>query len=232
MVAHRGAQIIAPENTITAFRLAISKGFKAIECDVQLTKDGHLVVIHDETVDRTTNGRGWVSHLSAHQIHQLSVDKTEHVPFLYEVINEVVITSKRKLIIEIKADTSLHSKKVASALAHYLHRLPTEQLKRIEVHSFWYEALKLFKKMAPTVVTAAIINGGFSGTYITDIARETHSDGVSLGYEFLSAKLVRQCHKSKLFVDIWAVSDGTVLRRLRPMSVDAIVEKFTGSIYS
>jgi len=228
MVAHRGAQLIAPENTITAFRFAMKKGFKAIECDVQLTKDGRLVIIHDETVDRTTNGKGWVSTLTANQISGLSIEGTEHIPFLDEVINEVVTRNKAKLIIEIKADTPLHSKKVASALAHYINKLPNETCLYIEVHSFWYEALRLFTIMSPSIVTAAIINGGFTGEEIVSIAASTHSNGVSLGYEFLSSKTVRQCHKSKLFVDTWAIPDGTVLKRLKPMSVNAVVENFTG----
>ena len=230
MVAHRGAQLIAPENTITAFRFAMKKGFKAIECDVQLTKDGRLVIIHDETVDRTTNGKGWVSTLTANQISGLSIEGTEHIPFLDEVINEVVIRNKAKLIIEIKADTPLHSKKVASALAHYINKLPSETCLYIEVHSFWYEALRLFTIMSPSIVTAAIINGGFNDEEIISIATSTHSNGVSLGYEFLSSKIVRQCHKSKLFVDTWAIPDGTVLKRLKPMSVNAVVENFTGKM--
>ena len=228
MVAHRGAQVIAPENTITAFRFAIKEGFKAIECDVQLTKDGSLVIIHDETVNRTTDGTGWVSSLTWKQINRLSINGTEHIPLLDEVVDEVITKNKIKLIIEIKADTALNSKKVASALAHYIDKLPSGTCRYIEVHSFWYEALKLFKKMSPSIITAAVINGGFTGEEIISIAARTGSNGVSLGYEFISSKIVRQCHKSKLFVDIWAISDGTVLKRLRPTNVDAVVENFTG----
>ena len=58
--AHRGASGYAPENTLDAFRKAVEMGADGIELDVQMTKDGELVVIHDETIDRVSNGKGWV----------------------------------------------------------------------------------------------------------------------------------------------------------------------------
>lgn len=228
MVAHRGAQIIAPENTLTAFRLAISKGFKAIECDVQLTKDGFLIVLHDETVDRTTDGNGWVSKLRWKQIRALHIEGGERIPSFSEVYLLVVMHARRKLIVEIKADTESHSKHVAAALAMFLNRTPARYHKYVEVHSFWYDALIDFKDKCPGISTAAIINGGFNGQQIIDIAQRTGADGVSLGYEFISPKIVRQCHASNLFVDTWAISDATVLRRLRPFGINAMVENFTG----
>jgi len=228
MVAHRGAQQVAPENTLTAFKLAIKTGFKAVECDVQLSKDGHLVIIHDETVDRTSDGVGWVSQLTRDQIKQLTIGDTEHIPSLREVYYLVVVQAKRRLILEIKADTELHANKTAQALVRFIGHIPRKNRRFIEVHSFWYSALKYFKAHCPTITTAAIINGGFDGEQIISIAQDTASNGVSLGYEFLSAKIVRQCHHSRLFVDTWAISDGTVLRRLRPFGLNAVVENFSG----
>ncbi len=230
MIAHRGAQLIAPENTLTAFKLAVRKGFRALECDVQLTKDGHLVVIHDETVDRTTDGVGWVSQLEQSKISKLSIGGIEHIPSLQAVFYEVVVKSKRKLIIELKADTHLHALKTATALASFLNKIPPRYRKLIEVHSFWYEALKMFTRDCPAVTTAAIINGGFTGEQIVNLAHDAEASGVSLGYEFISPKVVRQCHAAKLFVDTWAISDGTVMKRLRPFGINAVVENFTGTL--
>lgn len=230
MVAHRGAQIVAPENTLTAFRLAIKSGFKALECDVQLTRDAHLIVIHDETVDRTTDGHGWVSQFTQAEIANLHIDGNEHVPSLSEVVDLVVVKGKTRLIVEIKADTGLHANKVAHELALFFNHLAPKLCKLVEVHSFWYDALIEFKRMCPSVVTAAIINGGFDGRQIIDIAERTGAKGVSLGYEFISPKVVRQCHASNLFVDTWAISDSTVLKRLRPFGINAMVENFTGTV--
>jgi len=228
-IAHRGAQEIVPENTLTAFRLAIKNGFKAIECDVQLTRDGRLVVIHDETIDRTTDGKGWVSRLTWSEIEALHILPDERIPSLSNTFYTVVMAHRCKLIIEIKSDSALHSKQVAAKLAHFVNRIPNKYYKYIEVHSFWYEALKEFKAACSTITTGAIINGGFTGEQIVTIAQDTNADGVSLGYEFLSNKVVRECHRAKLFVDTWAVSDGTVLHRIRPFGVNAVVENFIGT---
>ena len=69
--AHRGSSIYAPENTLAAFTRALEQGADGIELDVKLSADGEVVVIHDQTVDRTTNGRGRVNHLKLHQLREL-----------------------------------------------------------------------------------------------------------------------------------------------------------------
>jgi len=228
LIAHRGATEVVPENTLSAFGLAIHKGFRAVECDVQLTSDGHLVVIHDETLSRTTDGSGWVSRRSYHQIKGLAMAGGEHIPGLEEVVGLVVGHAKRKLIIEIKGDSEQHALKVAIALAKYLKHLHGAHLRRIEVHSFWYGALRIFKRQCPLVTTAAIINGGFAPSEIIAIARKCRVDGVSLNYEFISKSAVRACHKAGLFVDTWAVPDKTVMKRLRRFGLEAIVENYSG----
>lgn len=228
MVAHRGAQLVGPENTLQAFRLAIASGFKAVECDVQLTKDGHLVVMNDKTVDRTTNGTGWVSAMNKAKIDQLEVAGGDRVPTLRQVVYEVVIHSRRKLIIEIKADSQLHSKQVARRLASFIKHLRHRYWRYIEVHSCWYEALRVFKQQCPEIVTGAIIKTELTSKDIISIARRTKADGVSIEYGPLSPRTVKDCHTCNLFVDSWAVSDKTVLHRLRPFGFRAIVENFTG----
>src|SRR5829696_2712479 len=70
-LAHRGASSLAPENTIEAFRLALEAGAGGLELDVHMTSDGHIVVIHDATVDRTTNGTGAVSEMTLHELRRL-----------------------------------------------------------------------------------------------------------------------------------------------------------------
>lgn len=94
--AHRGASAYAPENTLAAFRLAAEQGVEAIELDAKLTADGEVVVIHDMTVDRTTNGHGEVRRLRLEEIRRLDVGsffseayRGEKVPLLREVFEEL-----------------------------------------------------------------------------------------------------------------------------------------------
>jgi glycerophosphoryl diester phosphodiesterase len=86
IAAHRGGRAYAPENTLAAFKDAIAQGVDAIEFDVQMTKDGELVVIHDTTVDRTTNGTGAVRDLTLAKIRALDAGDGQQVPTLDEVL--------------------------------------------------------------------------------------------------------------------------------------------------
>jgi len=86
-IAHRGGLAYAPENTLAAFQNAIDQGVDWLEFDVQMTKDGALVVIHDETVDRTTNGRGAVRDLTLEQIRSLDAGQGQKVPTFREVVD-------------------------------------------------------------------------------------------------------------------------------------------------
>lgn len=86
LIAHRGGPVYEPENTLAAFRNAIEVGADWIEMDIQRTQDGTLVVIHDETVDRTTDGTGRVEHLTLEQIRAFDAGNGEQVPTFEEVI--------------------------------------------------------------------------------------------------------------------------------------------------
>ena len=94
LIAHRGGAAEAPENTLGAFRRALDLGIRWFELDVQMTKDGALVVIHDETVDRTTNGTGPVSSFTFEEIRKLDAGSRfspdfagEKIPTLREVLD-------------------------------------------------------------------------------------------------------------------------------------------------
>ena len=103
--AHRGASAYAPENTMAAFSLAVHQGADAIELDAKLSADGYVVVMHDDTVDRTTNGTGRVSSLSLAELQKLDAGskfpplfKSEKVPTLEEVYE----TLGRKILINVE----------------------------------------------------------------------------------------------------------------------------------
>ena len=102
VIAHRGGPTQAPENTLAAFRNAISLGVDWLEFDVQMTKDGALVVIHDETVDRTTNGTGAVRDLTLEEIRSLDAGQGEKVPTFEEVL-QLAKTNGVKILPETKS---------------------------------------------------------------------------------------------------------------------------------
>ena len=89
IMGHRGAPADEPENTLGSFARALAVGVAAVELDVQLTKDGRLAVIHDETLDRTTNGRGPVRDFTLAELKKLDAGRGEPVPSLEEVFDLV-----------------------------------------------------------------------------------------------------------------------------------------------
>jgi len=102
IVGHRGAAGVVPENTLKGFRYAIDLGVDCVECDVHLTRDSHLVVMHDETVDRTTNGSGSIRELDVATIRALDAGDGEQVPTLDEVL--AVVQGKVQLLCELKGE--------------------------------------------------------------------------------------------------------------------------------
>ena len=100
VVGHRGAAGLMPENTIKGFRYAIALGVDSVECDVHLIRDKQLMVIHDNTVDRTTNGRGAIGDLSAARLRSLDAGQGEQIPTLDEVLESV--QHETHLLIELK----------------------------------------------------------------------------------------------------------------------------------
>ncbi len=103
-VGHRGAKAYAPENTLASFRKAIEIGVDAIELDVRKTKDGHLIVIHDADVKRTTNGKGLVSELTLEQIKSFNAGEGERIPTLQEALD--FLDKKVKVLIELNGSGS------------------------------------------------------------------------------------------------------------------------------
>ncbi len=88
IIGHRGASADAPENTLSAFSLVLNQGAHGIELDVRLTADRHPIIIHDASVERTTNGVGQVAALTSNQINELLIDAVHRVPTLNQVFEE------------------------------------------------------------------------------------------------------------------------------------------------
>jgi glycerophosphoryl diester phosphodiesterase len=100
VIAHRGASRAEPENTLRAFELAIRQGAQMIELDLQLTRDGHVIVLHDETLNRTTNLKGRADEMTLDEVRRANAGKGERVPSLRETLE--LARGKVRLYLEIK----------------------------------------------------------------------------------------------------------------------------------
>ncbi|GAA0322455.1 glycerophosphodiester phosphodiesterase [Bacillus carboniphilus] len=158
--AHRGSKGTHPENTLIAFEHAIHLGVDGIELDVHLSKDGHLIVIHDETVDRTTNGTGYIRDLTLTEIKRLDAGswfsteyEGEQVPTLSEVL-ELMKNTTLYLNIEIKADI-IPYENIEEKILQAIRDSDFDE-KRIIISSFNHYSVAKFKKLAPNIETAIL----------------------------------------------------------------------------
>jgi len=146
--AHRGMGQGANENTILSFQRAIEAGADGIELDVHESKDGELVVMHDATVNRTTNGRGAVKNMTYADIEQLDAGEGEHPPKLEDAI---VLCSKADKLLNIEIKAPNIEKKVVNLVLR--HNMQNEVI----ISSFGHDYLKKVKEIHPDLKTATLV---------------------------------------------------------------------------
>jgi len=209
IIGHRGAAALEPENTLLSIKRAIDIGVDAIEIDVHLSKDKELVVIHDATVDRTTNGTGPVSGYSVQEIKRLDAGKGEAIPTLQEVID--LIDKRVMLIIELKEEGT------EGSVVDLLGR--NNLFDKSCVISFWHRLVKTVKAMDSRIKTGVLLVGS---PVDACVATQASADTLVMKYTFVDRELVEMAHEKGLKVFIWNIDDRELLRPYVDMGVDAI----------
>jgi glycerophosphoryl diester phosphodiesterase len=164
VIAHRGASAAHAEHTEAAYLAAIDEGADGLECDVRLTRDGHLVCIHDRSVDRTSNGSGLVSYQTLEQLSELDYAswRTDLAPQAQPLLTlsqllQLAVDTKTKLFIETKHPVRfgpLVEAKLAKLLNHYgLTDPPSKEDSLVTVMSFSITALRRARQLAPHIPT-------------------------------------------------------------------------------
>ena len=209
IMGHRGAAAVAPENTLLSVAKAIEIGVDAVEIDVRLTKDRELVVIHDASVDRTTNGRGPVSQYELRDIKTLDAGRGERIPTLQEVVD--LVGGQVTLVVELKEEET--EKKVVELIRknHF------EQ--QVYVISFWHGLVKTVKALAPRIKTGVLLVGC---PVDACVATQASADAVVMRYGFVNRDFVETAHKEGLQVLIWNIDDRNLLKPYVEMGVDGI----------
>lgn len=226
IIAHRGASFLAPENTMAAFHKAIEFGADRIEFDVQLSKDKKLVVIHDYTVDRTTNGSGFVRDHTLRSLKQLDAGswfneeyQTEKIPTLKEIMKQCL--GKINLLIEIK-DPHLYP-----GIEKILAQKIKSKIKgdNIIIQSFDENSIRLIKKMVPSVKTCLLISGfefnGFNRERLKEIAK--FADYISPPEPLVTSEFITISHQLGLKTFAWNVNFLNQYQRLNQLAVDGVV---------
>ncbi|MFE2377403.1 glycerophosphodiester phosphodiesterase [Streptomyces sp. NPDC059398] len=215
--AHRGARAEEPENTLRSFRRALALGADGIELDIRLTSDGHLVVIHDKSVDRTTNGTGLVADFTLAGLQALDAGKGERIPTFdeaMEVCGDVVQ-------IEIKALEAVE------ALAERERRTPLPG--SVVLTSFSKAAVEEAARWLPHVPRGLITH--HPGDEMIKEALDLKATWVcpELKPE-LTRDLVDRCHEGGIQVDAWPTAERAQLLRWVAIGADAVTTDYPGRI--
>lgn len=212
LIGHRGARAIDPENTIRSLKRAISCGADMVEVDVRLTRDKIPVVIHDETVDRTTNGSGYVNEMTAHEICELDAGGGERVPTLDHVLQFIKKTDIN-LIIEIKEIG------IEEVILHSIQNSRMED--SVIVTSFFHPAVKNLKRMVPSIRTGVIFTSLPVRPWI--LAIDANADVMFPKYIRTTADLVKGAQEHGIAVYPWVVNTREEFLRIVEMGADGIV---------
>lgn len=226
-IAHRGAPLVAPENTLAAFRAAQEQGATWFECDVQLTKDDVPIIFHDFTLDRTSNGHGRVENTEWRDIQKLDAGswfsrefRGEKIPRLRDLLQ---FSSENKMAVnlELKCDDGR-----AALLAEIVHEAIKHHDQPILVSSFNYEVLVALRRINLQVVLGL----NCEEWHLSHISRAKKIEAYSIhvNQRDVTATLIEECKTNFLQVLAFTVNDPARAQTLRKLGVLSL---FTDSLF-
>ena len=223
IVGHRGAAAYAPENTMRSFETARALGVDMVEFDVHLTADGRCVVIHDETVDRTTDGHGAVGEKTYAELRELDAGDGERIPSLEELL-EWARDVAMPLSVELKHPNVCTRRPYVGLEEAILGLLDAYAvLDACFVHSYHHPAARRVKELRPDVTTAISCDyADFVDT--AAVARAALADGIHLEWRSLSPEAVEQAHGAGIHILGGGIPKGRddIIRALIRHGVDLI----------
>jgi glycerophosphoryl diester phosphodiesterase len=209
---HRGAPGYPRhgENTKTSFRKALQCGANGLEFDVRRCGDGRLVVIHDDTINRTTNGRGRVRDLSYDKLQRFDAGFGEPIPLLTDVLDE--FGPQCLLNIELK-DEGIAADVKKLVLERRLER-------HVLVSAFEWEELRVFPPEVPIALLASRLQNLLSR------ARELAASAIHPRKDLVTGTLITTAREAKLSIHVWTVNDVGEMSHFRGMAIDGIFTDF------
>ena len=216
-IGHRGCGY-EPENTLRSFQKAIDLGANMVEADVWLTNDNKLAVIHDKTVNRTTNGRGQVKNFTLAELKKLDAGKLERIPALEEVLD--LINKKAAINIELKGEGT------AGPVARLIQKYVQEgnwPYDNFLVSSLNHQELTEFKKLLPQVNVGALIDKlpvDFIGL------EKMRLFSVNLAHKIVSQKLIDEAHRHNWQVLVYTVNEPKKIQQLKEIGADGVFSNY------
>ena len=219
IIGHRGSAGTTPENTLASFEEAIRAAVKMIELDVHRCATGELVVVHDEKVNRTTNGKGRVDKKSLSELQQLDAGEGESIPTLRQVLH--LVRRRVKVNIELKGPA------VAEAVFHLL-----EEFKRLHgwktgdfcISSFDHNQLLQFRQFDAATPVGILYSRQPKG--FSTLAQKLKASSVNIPVVAAKAETIRKIHAENLEVWVYTVNRVSDFQRLKKLGADAVFTNF------
>ena len=236
-VAHRGASGHAPENTMEAFQKGFEMKSDYIEIDVQMTKDGELVVIHDTSVNRTTNGTGKVGDLTLEEIRQLDAGSWfseayagEKVPTFAEVLD--TYRGKVGILIELKAPELYPGVEAKVAEALNERNMSMANNNKIIIQSFNHESMEKSKALLPNLSHGVLTGGSWADVTEEQLAQfATYADYFNPTMHIVTDELVSDVHEAGMEIYPYTSRSQEQALRLFALDVDGIITDYPEHVY-
>ena len=226
-IAHRGSSGSYPENTRLAFEKAIEAGADMIEMDCRLSKDGHVVVIHDDRLDRTARAKGFVKGKTLRQLKKLDVGawlkksfKGERIQTLEEILE--IVSGKVEINLEIKSVLRGPlgiELKVLFIVSHF------DYLERAIFSSFDYQSLRRLRELAPDVRIGVLYGAGIKDNPF-QAAREMNAYSLHIQREFATPHFLEEARELGLKSFVWTVNEVKEMEKFISLGVDGIISDF------
>jgi len=209
-ISHRGASAYEPENTLRAIKRALGYAVDMVEIDVRETKDGQIMVIHDETLERTTNGRGYVHQMTYSELRRLDAGKGERIPTLQEVID--LVKGRVGLVVELKDPGT--TDKVARILTE--NNFADQTL----VTSFIHSEVKRIKELNPQLETGVIFRS--APIKPSQLALDANANALFPYYKYVTTRMIEDAHSNQLTVNVWTLDTREEIEYYVRMGVDGV----------
>lgn len=213
VIGHRGAMGLAPENTLMSFRKALELGVDGVEFDVQ-NIDGNLLVFHDDTLERTTNGKGLLLDHSVEYLRSLDAGQGEKIPYLHEVIELI----DRDTFINIE----LKGLRTATLVMELVKLLDKDRYKKENfiISSYLFSELFLVRQLDPDIQIGVIADD--QPDVALSFARDVNAYSFHPSLSLVSRELVEQVHQEDMLLYVHTVNDPENIAKVKAMGVDGV----------
>ena len=218
-MGHRGAKGYAPENTLISFQKAIDLGADGIELDVHLSHDGAIMVIHDETIDRTTNGKGFVNKLSLQELKSFRTTKEQQIPTLSEVFDLV----NRRCFINVELKGKETAKPVIGLINLYVSE-KNWNYDQFLISSFDWKMLEEVHFLNPKIRIGVLT--GHSIEVALAFAKKIKAFSIHPKYRLVSKENVVLVQENGFEVYPWTVNAAAAIQKIKSFDVNGIISDF------